>query len=80
MPNLNGKGPMGQGSMTGKKLGKCNKSNLNISTESDEAGNVTITGFGRGINGRGKGFRNRFGGGRRRGFGGAGKGFVSGKE
>ena len=60
MPNLNGTGPLGQGSMTGRKSGNCNKS---ISTQSDKSESQSVEnkeiiyGLGRG----GRGFRNRFG-------------------
>ena len=65
MPGLNQTGPMGKGSMTGRKMGKCcnfgmgkNNSSNEITPENQELNN----------NGRGLGFRNGQGNGR--GFGG----------
>lgn len=65
MPGLNQTGPMGKGSMTGRKMGKCcnfgmgkNNSNNEITPENQELND----------NGRGLGLRNGQGNGR--GFGG----------
>ncbi len=58
MPGLNQTGPMGQGSMTGKKMGKCtNFGAKNQKTTDDKAQeNIPATGqgMGRGL-GRGQG-------------------------
>ncbi len=52
MPGLNGTGPQGAGSMTGRGMGYCNKSNENI----------PLFGRGRGLNsGRGRGMNCRGG-------------------
>ena len=36
MPNLNGMGPMGQGSMTGRRMGRCNASGANQNSQNSE--------------------------------------------
>ena len=76
MPGLNQTGPMGQGSMTGRRMGRC--TNFGASKKDEErtasenqtgreSENLTGRGFGfgrgRGLRGRGMGFRNRFRGG-----------------
>lgn len=53
MPRLNGTGPEGKGSMTGRGMGNCQPNNDN----SKEDENI---GFGRGF-GRGRGMRKGFG-------------------
>ncbi len=65
MPNLNGTGPMGQGSQTGRGLGNCNPAN-----NSNEQQNIQrpLGGFFR--RGGGGSFGRGFGGGFGRGFGG----------
>jgi hypothetical protein len=63
MPNLNGTGPLGKGSMTGKKLGKCRKPNLNITEEPATDNKEKTIGLSRSGLNRGKGFRKRGGGG-----------------
>jgi len=76
MPGFNQKGPMGQGSMTGRKMGRCTNfgENLKIQPESLagneknlNAGDFVRGGFGmgkgRGGAGRGMGRQNRFRGG-----------------
>ena len=55
MPNLNRKGPNGEGAMTGRKLGKCNPENKGKTTTSQP---IRIMGCGQGKGlgyGRGKG-------------------------
>lgn len=66
MPGLNQTGPMGQGPMTGRRLGKCtnfgqNAKNVNDaeSQTSDRENESTQT-----LRGLGYGMMNRFGGGR----------------
>ncbi len=69
MPNLNGTGPRSQGAMTGKKLGKCNKSPSNRKDNLDnitDNNKETTDRFGRG---RGPGCGFGWGRGRRNGFG-----------
>lgn len=63
MPNRDGTGPMGKGSGTGRRMGKCK------TTEETAAKNENseILGIGRGGRPRGGGKGNGFGGGRRRG-------------
>jgi hypothetical protein len=65
MPGLNQQGPLGQGPMTGRKLGKC------VNTDNKQESNEQVL-FGRGYENRrgmsgqfiGQGNRNRFRGGR----------------
>jgi hypothetical protein len=56
MPGLNHKGPMGNGPMTGRKMGKCTNfgAGKKSSTEETERENSTMTSKGRGM-GRGLG-------------------------
>jgi hypothetical protein len=76
MPNLNQTGPMGQGPMTGRRMGRC--ANNSVSLKSNETltsenpiENPTVPtrgrgfglGLGRGGRGRGMGRQNRFRGG-----------------
>ena len=76
MPNFNQTGPMGQGPMTGRRMGRC--ANRSASLKSDETltsenpienqsipprGRGAGLGFGRGGRGRGMGRQNRFIGG-----------------
>jgi hypothetical protein len=69
MPGLNQTGPMGQGSMTGRKMGKCTNfgaKNQQSTTENTPAnGRGMGRGLGRGQGGQGMGMgrRNRFGNG-----------------
>jgi hypothetical protein len=76
MPGLDQTGPMGQGSMTGRRMGRCTNSggrprNENQAPEgdqrTDQAGNFPGRGLGlgwrRGAGGRGMGRQNRFRGG-----------------
>lgn len=65
MPGFNQTGPMGQGPMTGRKMGRCTNygANRKEQTNDETINNVTseeITtrrfGFGRGRFGRGRGF------------------------
>ncbi|MGE0077131.1 MAG: DUF5320 domain-containing protein [Bacteroidales bacterium] len=74
MPGFNQTGPMGQGPMTGRKMGRCTNygANRKEQTNDETINNVTseeITtrgfGFGRGRFGRGRGFgmQRRFRGG-----------------
>ena len=85
MPNLNRKGPNGEGSMTGRKMGKCNPENKGKTDEEilyDKrmpSLSETSMGFGQG---RGLGFGRGQGRGQGRGLGfgrgqgqGLGKGF-----
>jgi hypothetical protein len=75
MPGFNQTGPMGQGPLTGRRMGRCTnygttgKYNDTTAPENQterEPENFTGRGFGfgrgRGGRGRGMGFRNRFGG------------------
>lgn len=59
MPNLNRKGPNGEGAMTGRKLGKCNPENKGKTDEEimrDRALSGQGQGQGRGLGqGRGRG-------------------------
>jgi hypothetical protein len=81
MPNLNQKGPMGQGAMTGRKMGKCTNfgGKENAATENSEQTNGNNfengqgrgqggLGFGRGL-GRGRGLGQKMRGGRGMGRG-----------
>jgi len=78
MPGLNQTGPMGQGPMTGRRMGRCTSygaaKNDDSTTQSEyqtgrQPENFFGRGFGfgrgggRGFRGRGIGFRNRFRGG-----------------
>lgn len=56
MPNLNQKGPMGQGAMTGRKMGKCTNfaNKANATTENAEQTNGNNQGKGMGC-GKGQG-------------------------
>ncbi len=76
MPGFNQRGPMGQGSMTGRKMGRCTNFGANLknqTAETKENANENIPenfqgrgfGFGRGRGGRdfGMGQQNRFRGG-----------------
>ncbi|MDD2437271.1 MAG: DUF5320 domain-containing protein [Massilibacteroides sp.] len=66
MPGFNQTGPMGQGAMTGKRMGKCNRRNVDKpitvnepATENSTANNERRgmgKGRGRGQGGRGMGF------------------------
>ncbi|MFA5010777.1 MAG: DUF5320 domain-containing protein [Ignavibacteria bacterium] len=93
MPNLNGTGPVGNGPMTGKKLGKCNRPNSTISDNSVTDNKETTSGLKRDNSNRGKGngfgFSRGFSGGRGFGFGrgfgggrgrGRGRGYCGGKD
>ncbi|MFA6618492.1 MAG: DUF5320 domain-containing protein [Candidatus Neomarinimicrobiota bacterium] len=71
MPGLDGKGPMGQGSKTGRGLGNCNPVNDTPNNENNEQTPVGGGFFGRGM-GRGLGMNRGFGRGLGRGFGGRG--------
>lgn len=48
MPNLNRKGPNGEGAMTGRKLGKCNPENKGKTDEKIMRDRVIMPGQGRG--------------------------------
>lgn len=48
MPNLNRKGPNGEGAMTGRKLGKCNPENKGKTDEEIMRDRVMMPGQGRG--------------------------------
>ena len=66
MPGFDRTGPDGQGSQTGRRLGKCNPNNRRINQENiDEDDRF----FGRRGRGRRNGGRFRFGRGNGRGFG-----------
>ena len=62
MPGFNQTGPMGQGPMTGRRMGRCTNSGANQGHTSNSEGNsqtdvfqVRGLGFGRGQRGRGRG-------------------------
>lgn len=67
MPGFNGAGPMGNGPMTGRKMGKC--TNFGASRKNNPETDPPTEDFmgrpGRGFNGRGRGMalkhKNRFG-------------------
>ncbi len=76
MPGFNQTGPMGQGSMTGRRMGRCNASGANQKNQNTPPSenpndikpeNTASSGFGfgrgRGGRGRGMGRQNRFRGG-----------------
>ena len=76
MPNFNQTGPMGQGPMTGRRMGRCAnssaspKSNETLTSENPienptipQRGRGVGLGLGRGGRGRGMGRQNRFRGG-----------------
>ena len=76
MPGFNQTGPMGQGPMTGRRMGRCTNFGANLKNQADETTEKTNEnlpenfqgrgfGFGRGRGGRGFGMgqRNRFRGG-----------------
>ena len=54
MPGLNQTGPMGQGSMTGRKMGKCTNYGAKNQQTTDDKAQVNIQGNGQGL-GRGLG-------------------------
>ena len=58
MPRLNRRGPKGEGSMTGRKMGQCNPDNKGKKedeiTQNNDSSSVTEQGFGLGL-GRGRG-------------------------
>jgi hypothetical protein len=69
MPALNQKGPMGEGPMTGRKMGRCTNfgvipKNQNLSEDRNQDQPDDFGGWGRGRSGRGRGrgmgLRNRF--------------------
>jgi len=65
MPGLDGKGPQGQGSMTGRGLGRCADGKNVDETGNVERGEGTFFARGRGVGrgggrGLGRGMRNRF--------------------
>jgi len=72
MPNFNQSGPMGQGPMTGRRMGRCTNNSANLkkddaSTPENPIENQSLQqrggrgfGFGRGGRGRGLGRQNRF--------------------
>jgi hypothetical protein len=68
MPGLNGKGPEGQGSQTGRGLGKCNPNNQIADTQTAMDDSPRVRGRKRG-NGFGFGNVENAGRGRVRGFG-----------
>ncbi len=58
MPNLNGTGPQGQGSMSGRKKGRCNETiatQTEKSTEQSAENKDVVYGIGRGGKARGGG-------------------------
>ncbi|MBE0637106.1 MAG: DUF5320 domain-containing protein [Bacteroidales bacterium] len=74
MPNLNQRGPMGEGPMTGRKMGRCTNFGAGLKgKKSDSSGNADDFahddvrgrgfGFGQGGRSRGLGRQNRFRGG-----------------
>ncbi len=76
MPGFNQTGPMGQGPMTGRRMGRCTNFGANLKNQTDEIKESTNEnpseniqgrefGFGRGRGGRGFGMgrQNRFRGG-----------------
>lgn len=76
MPGFNQTGPMGQGSMTGRKMGKCTNFGAKVKEQTsndaqDNTQNIAQT-FGRGM---GRGFGGGRGMGRGRGRGNRGGGF-----
>lgn len=73
MPNFDGTGPQGQGSLTGRRRGRC-RDNENSNKKNQSAENKEIVyGIGRGGRPRGGGFgqglKGTQGQGRKRGFG-----------
>jgi hypothetical protein len=74
MPGLDKTGPMGQGPVTGRRLGRCTnygaKFKNDVNEKGESQGNIPDddfpggSGFGRGRGGRGRGWQNRFRGGR----------------
>jgi len=66
MPGLNQTGPVGQGPMTGRRMGKCTNFGAGKITQTDESNQAPENmpqGFGRGMGfgrgARGRGFRGR---------------------
>jgi len=74
MPGFNGLGPNGQGSMTGRGLGPCNKDNTVENKETENNATTTVPRFFNGPRGMGRRSFAR-GRGRGRGFGARGMGF-----
>ncbi|OPZ25869.1 MAG: hypothetical protein BWZ00_01756 [Bacteroidetes bacterium ADurb.BinA174] len=70
MPRFNQQGPMGEGPMTGRKMGKCtNYGENNSSAEQQVNENVDRGGRGFGMRGCRRGFQDNDGQGQGRGFG-----------
>ena len=73
MPNFDRTGPQGQGTMTGRKRGRCSDNQTTQTektTEQSAENEKVVYGLGRGGNPRGGGgLGNRFGGGSRKGQG-----------
>jgi hypothetical protein len=70
MPNLDGTGPQGQGSMTGGKRGRCRNPQLkNIRPSGPNSETREEPGIGRGGRPRGGGQGSRYGGSKRKGQG-----------
>jgi hypothetical protein len=68
MPAFNQKGPMGDGPMTGRKMGRCTnfgagQKNQNMNEDRNPDQSEDFSGWGRGRGGLGMGRRNRFRGG-----------------
>jgi hypothetical protein len=80
MPGLDRTGPEGQGSRTGREMGKCTSRSEAPSIQDRDSENERVSGLGRGLGrgpgkGRGRGLGRGFGRGRSRGLGrGPGKG------
>lgn len=71
MPGYNQTGPLGQGPMTGRKMGRCtnfgtNRKNVSIKTENNSTENFMEIPF---VKGRGMGYGRGFGRGIGRGLG-----------
>ncbi len=69
MPGFNQKGPMGQGSMSGKKMGKCTNYGANVKHETPIANTSSTETLPENNTGRGLGMGNGLGQGRGMGMG-----------
>ena len=62
MPNLNGTGPMGQGSLTGRRRGRCRDTETTGKQNQSDENKEVVYGVGRGGRPRGGGKGNCHGG------------------
>ncbi|GAB4289215.1 MAG: hypothetical protein Kow0068_14840 [Marinilabiliales bacterium] len=76
MPGFNQRGPLGQGPMTGRRLGRCTNFGANLNNQTAETKENTNENLSENFQGRGFGFGRGMGFGRGRG----GRGFGMGRQ